>query len=70
MIKGFIQIAGMMLEEEMSDIDVQDIQGDTPIHWAVMLDNAAMVQFLLDNGADISVKNHQGNNAVMVACIN
>ena len=59
-----------MLEEEMSDIDFRDDEGDTPLHWAVLLDNSAMVQFLLDNGADISVKNISGNNAVMIACIN
>ena len=29
-----------------------------------------MVQFLLDNGANISVKNRHGNNAIMIACVN
>ena len=60
----------MMLEDEMSDIDFRDYEGDTPLHWAVLLDNSPMVQFLLDKGADISVKNNQGNNVVMIACIN
>lgn len=69
-IKGFITIAELMLQDEMSDINFRDYEGDTPLHWAVLLDNAPMVQFLLDNGADISQSNNSGNNAVMIACIN
>ena len=59
-----------MLEDEMSDIDYRDHEGDTPLHWAVVLDNSPMVQFLLEKGANISVKNNKGNNVVMIACIN
>ena len=54
----------------MSDINKYDDKGDTPLHWAVLLDNGPMVKFLLEHGADLSSKNKNGNNAIMIACIN
>ena len=54
----------------MSDIDFRDDESDSPLHWAVLLDNLPMVKFLLQNGADIRAKNKLGNNVVMIACIN
>ena len=69
-MKGFIDIAALLLKEEMSDIDFRDDESDSPLHWAVLLDNFHMVKFLLENGADVSAKNNKGNNVVMIACIN
>ena len=69
-MKGFLSLATLLLEDDMSDIDFRDDEGDTPLHWAVLLGNSPMVKFLLDSGADISVKNNQGNNPVMIAAIN
>ena len=69
-MKGFKSIAALLLEEKMSDIDIKDDEGDTPLHWAILLDNRPMVEFLLRNGADVSAKNTHGNNPVMIACIN
>ena len=69
-IQGFVDIAALLLEDEMSDINCRDKQGDTALHWAVLLNNPPMVQLLLQSGADISAKNANGNSAVMVACLN
>mmetsp|Transcript_16457 Transcript_16457/g.22258 ORF Transcript_16457/g.22258 Transcript_16457/m.22258 type:complete len:88 (+) Transcript_16457:994-1257(+) len=54
----------------MSDINQKDYEGDTPLHWAVLLDNGPAVQFLLANGADVSIQNNKRNNVIMIACIN
>ena len=54
----------------MSDVNYQDEEGDSPLHWAVLLNNGPMVKFLLEKGADLKSKNRQGNNPVMIACIN
>lgn len=69
-IQGFINIAKLLHEDEMSDINCKDKEGDTALHWAVLLNNLPMVQFLLTNGADVSAKNKKGNNSVMIACLN
>ena len=56
--------------EEMSDINEEDDELDTPLHWAVLLGNAPAVQFLLANGADVGAVNKHKNNVIMIACIN
>ena len=69
-IKGYIEIAELLLQNKMSDINISDDDGDSPLHWAVLLGNESMTQFLLNNGVDIGAKNRHGNNAIMIACIN
>ena len=54
----------------MSDINHKDEFSDTPLHWAVILDDNETVQFLLKNGADPSKSNTKGSNVIMTACIN
>jgi len=41
-------------------LDVQDTDGDTPLHDAVMRSNLASVMLLVDAGADDSIKNSKG----------
>lgn len=54
----------------MSYVNLADREGDTPLHWAVILDDKNAVKFLLANNARMNLKNNQGNNVIMIACIN
>jgi ankyrin repeat protein len=54
----------------MSSIDCQDHHDDTPLHWAVILENQTLVKFLLSHRAKRDTKNYSQNTPVMVACIN
>ena len=56
--------------DEMSDINEEDDELDTPLHWAVLLGNARAVQFLLINGAEVGAINKNKSNVIMIACIN
>ena len=69
-INGLIEMATYLLKDEMSDPNFKDDKGDTALHWAVLLNNSLLVKFLLGHGVDLTVKNNNGNNAVMIACIN
>lgn len=69
-INGFVELATFLLKDEMSDPNYKDDKGDTPLHWAVLLKNSLLVKFLLNNGADLTIKNNNGNNPIMIACIN
>ena len=69
-IKGHLEIAEQLLMDEMSDINEEDDELDTPLHWAVLLGNAQAVQFLLINGAEVGAINKHKNNVIMIACIN
>jgi len=51
-IRGHLEVALMLLEDEMSSLDYKDYEDDSPLHWAVVLDQPDSVRFLLENGAD------------------
>ena len=52
-IKGFLDVADLLLENNLSSIDVKDYDGDSPLHWAVMLGNMKTVEFLLERDINI-----------------
>jgi len=69
-VKGHLILAEMLLQHRMSDINHQDEQDDSPLHWAIILQNTSAVEFLLERGASINLENLHGNHAIMVAAIN
>ena len=68
-IKGFLEMAELLLVDEMSNINIKDSKDDTALHWACILGNEQAVKFLLSKGAKFD-NNTDGNNPVMIACIN
>ena len=51
-IRGHLEVAEMLLHDEMSLIDYKDYEDDSPLHWAVVLDQPDTVRFLMNHGAD------------------
>ena len=45
-----------------ADLNVQDKNGDTALHWACMSGKIQAVKLLINAGADINCKNHEGDN--------
>jgi ankyrin repeat protein len=60
----------MLLCDQMSSVNCQDSQDDTPLHWAVIMDNSMILKFLLNHRAKKFIKNYHQNTPVMIACIN
>jgi ankyrin repeat protein len=46
------------------EINVQDIEGDTPLMWAIEYENLLAAELLLDQGVDPNVQNHAGRSAL------
>ena len=70
-VKGHLEMAELLLCDEMSDLNHQDEMEDTPLHWAVLLNNPPIVKFLLQKGANRQlVSKFYRNNPVMTACLN
>ena len=38
------------------DVNEQDFFGRTPLHWACIVGNTEVVQYLVSKGADISIR--------------
>ena len=65
-----MEIAEILLRNGMSQIDHQDVEGDTPLHWAVTLNKPDTVSFLLAHGAQKDATNSNLNSPLMLACLN
>lgn len=44
------------------DVDIQDAEGCTPLHYAVGVNNMKIINILIKNGANVNVKNTKGNS--------
>jgi ankyrin repeat protein len=54
----------IQLKNNKNNINIQDKDGDTPLHIAMFLCNYEIIKILLDFGADINIKDKWGQTAV------
>jgi ankyrin repeat domain-containing protein 50 len=61
---------GKRLLEQKTDVDINDnALGVTPLHCAAFRGNEAMLELLLDNGADINAQTKDGDTALHLATV-
>lgn len=53
----------MRMLKSKTDINAQNFQGCTALHWVSGAGSVPMIKFLLDNGADINVVDSSGRTA-------
>ncbi|HXW74200.1 MAG TPA: quinoprotein dehydrogenase-associated putative ABC transporter substrate-binding protein [Steroidobacteraceae bacterium] len=58
---------GYLLEKKHADVNSMDLQGETPLHHAVVQRSPAMVQFLIAHGADVNERDRDGWTPIMTA---
>jgi ankyrin repeat protein len=56
---GNADILSLLLEHDV-DVDIRDVEGATPLHWAPAGGNIDIGQWLLDHGADIHARDQDG----------
>jgi quinoprotein dehydrogenase-associated probable ABC transporter substrate-binding protein len=59
--------AGYLLEKKHASVDAQDMQGETPLHHALVQRSPAMVAFLIAHGADVNGRDRDGWTPLMTA---
>ncbi|MCY3839577.1 MAG: ankyrin repeat domain-containing protein [Gammaproteobacteria bacterium] len=59
-----------LIESDPAAVDQAGSDGSTALHWAVNQDHPAMVEVLLDAGADAQVRNRYGFPAIALAAMN
>ncbi|ORX61170.1 ankyrin [Piromyces finnis] len=50
------------------DVDHQESQGNTALHYAALQDNMATIEKLIKYGANLEIQNYKGETPLMVAC--
>lgn len=64
---GKKEMAQLFLEFDAKINEPSKRDGNTPLMWAAWRNNTEMINFLLEKGADISVLNNEGDNALDIA---
>ncbi len=59
----------VILLNQVFEIDIQDELGRTPLHWATLCDNIALVELLLTRGAKVDIQANDGRTALHNAII-
>ena len=52
-----------------TDVNAQDFDGWTPLHWAAMEGHKKIAELLIANGADVNLKNMDGNTPLQYAAM-
>lgn len=68
-IFGAIKFELNQIEFTLKDINSRDINGDTPLHHAVMANSVESLSLLIESGADSSLLNNEMNGPIHVAVI-
>lgn len=61
------QILRLILLERSLDVNEQDADGRTILHWLAMVDSTSVIHLLLDQGADLTRKDRDGRTPMHVA---
>lgn len=61
--------ANLLLEGQNMILNVLDLQGFSPIHYAAKLGHVQIVNLLYENNADLNQKTETGESALMLACL-
>ena len=61
------QIAEILIERG-ADVELADLNGDRPLHYACRHNLVDQVILLIDNGAELSPLNNKNQTPIMVAC--
>ena len=56
-----------LLEKKHASVSAQDLQGETPLHHAIVMAGPSMVEFLIAHGADPNERDRDGWTPIMTA---
>jgi len=64
---GHVEMVTYLVQELKLNVNAQDNYGDTPLHDASKFGHADVVKVLVEGGADVTLKNKKGQDAIALA---
>jgi ankyrin repeat protein len=61
--RGHIEVARYLLSLKC-DVNAQDLEGNTPLHYAAISGHESMIALLIQHGADSNIANSDGEFAL------
>lgn len=58
---------GYLIEKKHASVAAQDLQGETPLHHAIIMSSPSMVQYLIAHGANVNERDRDGWTPIMTA---
>ena len=55
----FVDIVRLLLEQDSSIIDLQDVNGNTALQLAVVVANIIIIRYLIAEGANVNIKDNE-----------
>jgi hypothetical protein len=68
-INGLTTSVKRLLSIRNINVNVKDVYGETPLHWAAKNGHVEIARVLLQNGAEVNVRNNYGNTPLHYAAI-
>ncbi|XP_048247501.1 inversin-A-like [Haliotis rufescens] len=65
---GDVEMVKFILSQKMADINSRGVSNMTPVMWAAYRGHSEVVEFLMCEGADVSLVDVNGNNILHWAC--
>lgn len=63
-----LAIALIDLADDVKCLNIQNMLRQTPLHLAVLLGQTSVIQSLIDHKVDVTLRDHQGNTPLHIAC--
>ena len=64
--KGFIDVVEILIKNK-ANVDVQNTMGATALIYSAMFNKKEIFNFLIQNGADATIKDNKGDTAISLA---
>lgn len=62
--RNHLELSRHLITKYGANINIQDNEGNTPLHYAVLCEERTLITMLIEHGADMNIKNNEDESAL------